>query len=136
MAEGHEAVGLWRGYAGLAERSYVPLDIRAVSGILHLGGTILSTSSYDPFRHEDGVKRVTEAVEQDGFDAVVAIGGEHTMGITAGSTRITASHWWACRRRSTTTSPAPTTRSASTPPCRSRPTRSTACTRPPSHTTA
>ena len=82
MAEGHEAVGLWRGYAGLAERSYVPLDMRAVSGILPLGGTILSTSSYDPYRHEDGVRRVAEAVEQDGFDAVVAIGGEHTMGIT------------------------------------------------------
>ena len=56
--------------------------MRAVSGILPLGGTILSTSSYDPFRHEDGVERVTAAVEQDGFDAVVAIGGEHTMGIT------------------------------------------------------
>jgi phosphofructokinase-like protein len=82
ISEGHEAVGLWRGYAGLAERSYVALDMRAVSGILPLGGTILSTSSYDPFRHDDGVKRVVETVEQDGFDAVVAIGGEHTMGIT------------------------------------------------------
>ena len=84
MAEGHEAVGLWRGYAGLAERSYVPLDMRAVSGILPLGGTIVSTSSYDPFRHDDGVRRVIEAVEQDGFDAIVAIGGEHTMSITRG----------------------------------------------------
>ena len=54
MAEGDEAVGLWRGYAGLAERSYVPLDIRAVSGILPLGGTILSTSSYDPFATRTG----------------------------------------------------------------------------------
>jgi phosphofructokinase-like protein len=82
LAAGHEVVGLWRGYAGLAERSYVPLDMRAVSGILPLGGTILSTSSYDPFRHEDGVQKVREAIEQDGFDAVVAIGGEHTMSIT------------------------------------------------------
>jgi 6-phosphofructokinase 1 len=82
LAAGHEVIGLWRGYAGLAERSYVPLDMRAVSGILPLGGTILSTSSYDPFRHEDGVQKVREAVEQDGFDAVVAIGGEHTMSIT------------------------------------------------------
>jgi ATP-dependent phosphofructokinase / diphosphate-dependent phosphofructokinase len=82
LAGGHEPVGLWRGYAGLAERSYVPLDMRTVSGILHLGGTILSTSSYDPYRHEDGVERVLAAVEQDGFDAIVAIGGEHTMRIT------------------------------------------------------
>ena len=60
----------------------MPLDMRAVSGILPLGGTILSTSSYDPYRHDDGVERVRAAVEQDGFDAVVAIGGEHTMSIT------------------------------------------------------
>ena len=82
LAAGHEVVGLWRGYAGLAERSYVPLDMRTVSGILPLGGTILSTSSYDPYRHEDGVQRVTAAFRDDGFDAVVAIGGEHTMSIT------------------------------------------------------
>jgi phosphofructokinase-like protein len=82
LAAGNEVVGLWRGYAGLAERSYVPLDMRVVSGILPLGGTILSTSSYDPYRHDDGVERVRAAVEQDGFDAVVAIGGEHTMSIT------------------------------------------------------
>jgi ATP-dependent phosphofructokinase / diphosphate-dependent phosphofructokinase len=82
LATGHQPVGLWRGYAGLAERSYVELDMRTVSGILHLGGTILSTSSYDPFRHEDGVERVLAAVEEDGFGAIVAIGGEHTMMIT------------------------------------------------------
>ena len=82
LAGGHEPVGLWRGYAGLAERSYFDLDMRTVSGILPLGGTILSTSSYDPYRHSDGVDRVLAAVEQDGFDAIVAIGGEHTMTIT------------------------------------------------------
>jgi ATP-dependent phosphofructokinase / diphosphate-dependent phosphofructokinase len=82
LAGGHEPVGLWRGYAGLAERSYVELDMRTVSGILHLGGTILSTSSYDPYRHPDGCERVLAAVEEDGFDAIVAIGGEHTMSIT------------------------------------------------------
>jgi phosphofructokinase-like protein len=82
LGEGHEAVGLWRGYAGLADRSYVTLDMREVSGILPLGGTILSTSSYDPFRHDDGVDSILRTVEEDRFDAVVAIGGEHTMDIT------------------------------------------------------
>jgi ATP-dependent phosphofructokinase / diphosphate-dependent phosphofructokinase len=81
-AGGHEVVGLWRGYAGLAERSYLELDMRAVSGILHLGGTIVSTSSYDPFREPEGVEKVKAAVDSDGFDAIVAIGGEHTMTIT------------------------------------------------------
>jgi ATP-dependent phosphofructokinase / diphosphate-dependent phosphofructokinase len=82
LAGGHEPVGLWRGYAGLCERSYVDLDMRTVSGILHLGGTIVSTSSHDPFRHEQGVEQVLRAVDEDGFDAIIAIGGEHTMSIT------------------------------------------------------
>ena len=63
LADGHEVVGLWRGYAGLAEREYVTLDMRAVSGILPLGGTILSTSSFDPFREPDGVERVVKAID-------------------------------------------------------------------------
>jgi 6-phosphofructokinase 1 len=79
---GHEVVGVWRGYLGLAERSYTTLDMRAVSGILPLGGTIVSTSSFDPFREADGVEKVKAAVAEDGFDAIVAIGGEHTMSIT------------------------------------------------------
>ena len=84
LAAGDEPIGLWRGYAGLAERDYRPLDMRTVSGILPLGGTILSTSSFDPFREPDGVARVMSAVEEDGFDAIVAIGGEHTMDLTRG----------------------------------------------------
>jgi 6-phosphofructokinase 1 len=60
----------------------VPLDHRAVSGILHTGGTILSISSLDPFREPDGVARVLAAQQQDPLDALIAIGGEHTMMIT------------------------------------------------------
>jgi 6-phosphofructokinase 1 len=82
LSDGHEVVGLWRGYSGLAERNYLPLDHRAVSGILPLGGTILSTSSFDPYREPDGVARVRNAFAEDRFDAVIAIGGEHTMAIT------------------------------------------------------
>jgi ATP-dependent phosphofructokinase / diphosphate-dependent phosphofructokinase len=82
IADGHQPVGLWRGYAGLAEREYRELDMRTVSGILPLGGTILSTSSFDPFREPQGIERVVKAVEEDGFGAIVAIGGEHTMDIT------------------------------------------------------
>jgi ATP-dependent phosphofructokinase / diphosphate-dependent phosphofructokinase len=82
LNDGHEVVGLLRGYRGLAERSYLPLDMRVVSGILPLGGTIISTSSFDPFREPNGVEQVKTAFAADGFDAVVAIGGEHTMSIT------------------------------------------------------
>jgi 6-phosphofructokinase 1 len=81
IAEGDEAVGIRRGYRGLAESDYSPLDMGAVTGILHLGGTILSTSSFEPIR-ENAVNRVKQSFEDQELDAVVAIGGEHTMEIT------------------------------------------------------
>ena len=81
IERGDEAIGILRGYQGLAERDYTPLDMRTVSGILHLGGTILRTSSFEPFR-EQAVDMVKAAISEDAIDAVVAIGGEHTMMIT------------------------------------------------------
>jgi len=78
---GDEAIGIRRGYRGLAEDDYVPLDMRRVSGILHQGGTILGTSSFEPIR-EGAVDQVAEAFAEQRLDAVVAIGGEHTMEIT------------------------------------------------------
>jgi ATP-dependent phosphofructokinase / diphosphate-dependent phosphofructokinase len=81
MQRGDEAIGIRRGYRGLAEDDYVPLDMRRVSGILHQGGTVLSTSSFEPIR-EGAVDRVAEAFAEQRLDAVVAIGGEHTMEIT------------------------------------------------------
>ena len=78
---GDEAVGIRRGYRGLAENDYMALDMQTVAGILSLGGTILSTSSYEPVR-EGAVGRVYRAFDEQDLDAVVAIGGEHTMEIT------------------------------------------------------
>jgi ATP-dependent phosphofructokinase / diphosphate-dependent phosphofructokinase len=83
LAHDHEPVGLRRGYQGLADPSLrMPLDARRVAGILQEGGTILSTSSFDPFREDQGVERCRAAQERDPLDAVIAIGGEHTMMIT------------------------------------------------------
>lgn len=82
LQEGHEPVGLVAGYRGLARREYIPLDRQRIRGILPLGGTILGTSSFNPYREERGVELVKQAVEEDGFDAVIAIGGEHTMMMT------------------------------------------------------
>ncbi|MFL5832430.1 MAG: 6-phosphofructokinase [Solirubrobacterales bacterium] len=81
IQQGDEAIGIRRGYQGLAEDDYVPLDMLRVSGILHQGGTILSTSSFEPIR-EGAVGKVAAAFEEQRLDAVVAIGGEHTMEIT------------------------------------------------------
>jgi 6-phosphofructokinase 1 len=81
MQRGDEAIGIRRGYRGLAEDDYEPLDMRRVSGILHQGGTILGTSSFEPIR-EGAVEKVAAAFAEQRLDAVAAIGGEHTMEIT------------------------------------------------------
>src|SRR5215211_5194747 len=75
--KGDEAVGIMRGFKGLAERDYMQLDMLAVSGILPLGGTILRTSSFEPVR-EGAIGNLQTAIAEDELDAVVAIGGEHT----------------------------------------------------------
>ncbi|HSI79272.1 MAG TPA: ATP-dependent 6-phosphofructokinase [Solirubrobacterales bacterium] len=81
IERGDEPVGILRAYEGLARREYMELDMRTLGGLLPLGGTIVGTSSFEPHR-EQAIDAIKEAFEADGFDAVVAIGGEHTMEIT------------------------------------------------------
>jgi ATP-dependent phosphofructokinase / diphosphate-dependent phosphofructokinase len=89
VAEGHEPLGLRHGWRGVVERDVLPLDRRAVAGILPRGGTILGTSSYDCFREEGGLDGLLAGTRELGLDGVVAIGGEGTLGI---SHRLHAEH--------------------------------------------
>jgi 6-phosphofructokinase 1 len=89
VAEGHEAAGIRHGWRGVVERDVIPLDRRAVGGILPRGGTILGTSSYDCFREDGGLEELLAGTRELGLDGVVAIGGEGTLGI---SHRLHAEH--------------------------------------------
>lgn len=75
---GDEPVGIRKGFQGLAEGELHALEPADVSGIISLGGTILSTSSFDPFS-EGAVDAVVETVGSEDLGGVVTIGGEHTM---------------------------------------------------------
>jgi len=79
---GHTVVGSRRGYEGLVERDLTPLTLSTLSGILPLGGTILQCSSFDPYREPDGIENLLSTLQTERIDAVVAIGGEHTMDVT------------------------------------------------------
>jgi 6-phosphofructokinase 1 len=83
LDRGHEVVGVREGWRGMTDRLFQPLDYRAISGLLPRGGTILGTSRTNPFKTEDGVPRVLETAEAEGFDALVAVGGEDTLGVAA-----------------------------------------------------
>ena len=78
---GHEHVGIRRGWRGLLEGQTQPLDLRAVSGILPRGGTILGTSRTNPLTRENGSEAVVTRFRELGLDALVTIGGEDTLGV-------------------------------------------------------
>ncbi|MBI4553515.1 MAG: 6-phosphofructokinase [Candidatus Latescibacteria bacterium] len=81
----HEStvVGVHNGWAGLLHGDTEPLSLYSISGILHRGGTILGTSRTNPLKHPDGIQRIMENIRKFELDAVVAIGGEDTLGAAA-----------------------------------------------------
>jgi len=60
-----------------------PLDLEAISGILHRGGTILQTSRTNVYKIPNGENIVKENMAKHGIDALIAIGGEDTLGVAA-----------------------------------------------------
>jgi 6-phosphofructokinase 1 len=78
---GHEFVGFRDGWKGPLEGVTMPLDVPAVRGILPRGGTILGSSRTNPLKVEGGVARIRENLDALGVEALVAIGGEDTLGV-------------------------------------------------------
>ena len=77
----YEIVGIKDGWRGLLEGEFVPLDLKAASGILPRGGSILGTSRTNPFKSENGGEKILRNAEKAGIEAVVVIGGEDTLGV-------------------------------------------------------
>ncbi|GAA0931848.1 6-phosphofructokinase [Nonomuraea longicatena] len=77
----HEFVGFRDGWRGPLEGDTMKLDIQAVRGILPRGGTILGSSRTNPIKIEGGVDRIKENLAAGGVDALIAIGGEDTLGV-------------------------------------------------------
>ena len=78
---GFEFVGFRDGWRGPLEGVTMPLGIEQCRGILPRGGTILGSSRTNPFAVEGGVERIRENLAAAGVDALVAIGGEDTLGV-------------------------------------------------------
>jgi phosphofructokinase-like protein len=83
LTRGHEVVGVRDGWRGLVEGRFLELGPREISGILPRGGTILGTTRTNPYKSDDGVERVLANFESAGLTALVAIGGEDTLGVAA-----------------------------------------------------
>jgi 6-phosphofructokinase 1 len=83
---GLEFVGFRDGWRGPLEGDTMPLDVQAVRGILPRGGTILGSSRTNPLKNpggggRNGVERIKDNLAGLGVDALIAIGGEDTLGV-------------------------------------------------------
>lgn len=78
---GYEIVGIRDGWRGLLENEYMPLDLKAASGILPRGGSILGTSRTNPFKRKADTDKVLRNAKKQGLGAVIAIGGDDTLSV-------------------------------------------------------
>ena len=78
---GHDFVGFRDGWRGPLENLTMELGVDQVRGILPRGGTILGSSRTNPFAVENGVERIKDSLAAQSCDALIAIGGEDTLGV-------------------------------------------------------
>ncbi len=76
-----KVIGIKNGWKGLINADTTELDLGSVSGILPKGGTILGTSRTNPYKNKDDVQKVIDNYKKLNLDALVAIGGEDTLGV-------------------------------------------------------
>ena len=78
---GFDFVGFRDGWRGPLDGITTPLGVEQVRGILPRGGTILGSSRTNPFAVEGGVEQIKDNLFTLGVDALIAIGGEDTLGV-------------------------------------------------------
>ncbi|MDY6821394.1 MAG: 6-phosphofructokinase [Deferribacterota bacterium] len=78
---GDNVLGIKYGWKGLLDKEFEELDLEKISGILPRGGTILRTSRTNPYKKEDGPERIKNNFNELGLDALIAVGGEDTLGV-------------------------------------------------------
>lgn len=74
-----ECVGIYRGYDGIIEGDFKPMNARSVKGIINKGGTVLKSARSNDFRTNQGRKKAYENLTKAKIDALVTIGGDGTF---------------------------------------------------------
>ncbi|MET0237911.1 MAG: 6-phosphofructokinase [Kibdelosporangium sp.] len=80
-AHGWEIVGFRNGWQGPLEGKSKPIGLDQVEDILTRGGTILGSSRTNPYKVDGGVEQIRKVLADQGVDALIAIGGEDTLGV-------------------------------------------------------
>lgn len=74
-----EVVGFRKGFLGLINNDYIPLDNRSVSGILQRGGTFLQSARCEEFKLESGRQKALTNLQRLGVEGLVIIGGDGSL---------------------------------------------------------
>lgn len=81
MDHGDELVGIRRGWAGLIDIDVCELNLAVVEDLVRQGGTYLESSRTNPFKQEEDVHKTISHLQTLGLDALIALGGEDTLGV-------------------------------------------------------
>ena len=74
-----EVVGILRGYEGLIDAQFLPLNSQSVSGIINQGGTILKAARSMRFLTEEGQKRALHNIKAQSIDGLIVVGGNGSL---------------------------------------------------------
>src|SRR4051812_34521002 len=86
QAEGHygdELIGVRDGWKGVVENHTTELSVEVMRGTLPRGGTVLGSSRTNPYKLDGGVDKVKKTLADQGIDALIAVGGEDTLGVAS-----------------------------------------------------
>jgi phosphofructokinase-like protein len=81
MYYGDSVAGFLEGWRGVVENHVLELDLDAIAGIIHRGGTILRTSRTNPATDAGGLARVQRTFAAQRLEALIAVGGDDTLGV-------------------------------------------------------
>ncbi|WP_219222792.1 6-phosphofructokinase [Pedobacter antarcticus] len=76
---GMNVTGVLRGYDGLVNGDFIPMDRKSVANIIQRGGTILKTARSEDFKTKEGRQRAYDQLIKHEIDALVVIGGDGTF---------------------------------------------------------
>lgn len=74
-----EVVGIVRGFDGLINGQFTPMNRRSVSNIIQKGGTILKSARSHEFKTKEGRKKAYQQLKENGIEGLIVIGGNGTF---------------------------------------------------------
>ncbi|MCX7758494.1 MAG: ATP-dependent 6-phosphofructokinase [bacterium] len=81
--KGFELYGYLDGWKGVLENKYIKIEMNDVLREFHEGGTFIGSSRTNPAKDESTMNKAIENFRSTGFDVLIAIGGEDTIGASS-----------------------------------------------------